>query len=293
MEEKMVDKNNQSEYIKYLEDRIKKLSENSTIGDQDLDTLIDTQNEIILNNSYNFKQALTKSDDLAHQVATLQKRNELSDEFIQYLMNSFWWKATHPFRLVSRHIKNRQCQPFDFSHPVTIEDKVKVVVYINDSSSSLEQLFGSLRRQGYFKNLSLAVIDLTNSNDVAKTAKSSDVAYINLLATDNDASLAKKFISEDTKYVVYINQNLSIKSPDWLYKMIRPLATNYASASILYDEKSSGIKQIKKETYFKELKARIFKIEHYECMLLPTSRDKIQYIPPIVMNDVVAIAKKH
>ena len=53
------------------------------------------------------------------------------------------------------------------------------------------------------------------------------------------------------------------------------------------------IEKVKAETFFSELKSRIVKIGRYECMYLPADRNGVQYIPPIVMNGISAIVKRH
>ena len=95
----MIDKNDQEAYIRYLEERLEKLTKNSSIGDQDLNTLIDTENEVIINNSYSFKKALSENELLLKQIDELQKRNDMSDEFIQYLMDSFGGNLLNLFAL--------------------------------------------------------------------------------------------------------------------------------------------------------------------------------------------------
>ena len=284
-------KTDQTAYIKYLEERLEKLSENSSIGDQDLNTLVDTQNEIIINNSYSFKKALTENERSLAQIDELQKRNDMSDLFIQYLMDSFWWKATRPFRFISRQFKNLlPYPPFDFSQIKEIQSRIDIFIYATDANNSLSKQIENLRSQIGFTNLKITIVDLTSSNDIAKIAKSTKANYINLAATDNDIALSKGLAS-DSKYTIYISQGICPNDSNWLYKMVRPLIDKYALASALYDPKTSQITRIKTETFFKELKSRIIPIGRYECMYLPLDRNGIQYIPPMIMNDVSAIAK--
>ena len=290
----MIDKNDQEAYIRYLEERLEKLTKNSSIGDQDLNTLIDTENEVIINNSYSFKKALSENELLLKQIDELQKRNDMSDEFIQYLMDSFWWKLTQPLRFISRHAKNlRSYSPFDFSTPKEIKDEVEVIIYATSSDDNLTKQIENIKNQANFKTIKISIVDLANSEKIAKIAESINIPYINLLATDNSITLAKNLISRDSNFAVYLSQGVYNNSSDWLYKMVRPLVEKYALASVLYDKQATIIRQVKAETFFKELKSRIIKIGHYECMYLPADRNGVQYIPPIVMNEISAIAIKH
>ena len=73
--------------------------------------------------------------------------------------------------------------------------------------------------------------------------------------------------------------------------MIRPLVTRYALLSALYDTKFSSIENLKNNTFYNELRSRIFPIEHYECLLFPLSRDGIQYIPSSILEEASILAK--
>ncbi len=285
----MIDKKDQKAYIEYLEKRVEKLSENSSVGDQDLNTLIDTENEIIANNSYSLKKVLSE----VHSFDEFQNRIDIAGSYIEFLLNSSWWKLTRPFRTLTRKARNiKTPKPFDYSNSPAVKEKVRAIIYISDTDQLLEQQLKYLYEQTGFENLDFAIVDLTNSIEIAKIAKTFHAPYINLLAADNNISLAKNFISGNAKFVVYISQGVIIKDNQWLFKMISPLIKNYASASVLYNKKAIGIKQIKKETAFKELKSRIFEIDHHDCMLLPSTRDRVQYIPLITLHDIAAIAKK-
>lgn len=288
----MTNKPNQETYIKYLEDRIEKLSQNSTLGNQDLSNLIDIENEITANDAFALKWMLNERASLTQQVERLQKKNEMSDAYIHYLMNSYWWKATYPFRLMSRHFKKNQThKPFDFSHISVIKDEVTTIIYANSANDSLTTQINNIKAQKGFTNIKIVIMDLINSSEIAKIADSNSAKYINPLVVNNNASLISKLLG-DAKYTVYIGQNIFINDDHWLYKMVRPLIDNYAILSALYDGPPPKIKNVKKETFFDELKVRIFKIGLYECMLLPANRDKVQYVPPFIINEASVIAKK-
>lgn len=279
-------------YIKYLEKRLESLSQNQSIGDYDLNNLIDAQNEIILNNSYNFKWILNEKDYLVDQIEQLQKKIAVSEGYIQYLTNSYWWKITYPFRLVSRHLKRtRVYKPFKF-YPITkIKNSVKIVIYASDPNYDLEVLIKNIYSQKGFADLKITMVDFANSNDLAKIAKQNDIEYINPLAA-GESFLISKHINTNTDYIVYAGQHTFIEDTYWLYKMVRPIVDKYALFSALYDGKSDTIKTIKKTSFFNELKARIFKLGQYECVLFPTDRNKIQFIPSTIINDSLIVAKK-
>lgn len=289
-----MERTDQNEYIRYLEDRIKKLTKANTVKDYDLDVLIDTQNEFLVNNASNLKNIFADRPYLIQNIEILQKRVEMSNGFIGFLSKSFWWKITQPLRVISRNFKKHiKYQPFDFSHIKTINDKVAIVIYAkNPSSSDLEAQIKSIQRQKGFSNLEFTVVDLINSDEVAETAETYHAIYINSFVTDNHTLFSQKLLTNHAKYVVYIEQDLLSDNETWLYKMVRPIVDSYASVSALYSKYVSQIQRVKKESFYNELRSRIFEIGDYECLLLPNDRTDIQFIPPMVIDDVLVIAKR-
>lgn len=289
-----MERTDQNEYIRYLEDRIKKLTKANTVKDYDLDVLIDTQNEFLVNNASNLKNIFADRTYLIQNIEMLQKRVEMSNGFISFLSKSFWWKITQPLRVISRNLKKHiKYQPFDFSHIKTINDKVAIVIYAkNPSSSDLEAQIKSIQRQKGFSNLEFTVVDLINSDEVAETAEAYHAIYINSFVTDNHTLFSQKLLTNHAKYVVYIEQDLLSDNETWLYKMVRPIVDSYASVSALYSKYVPQIQRVKKESFYNELRSRIFEIGDYECLLLPNDRTDIQFIPPMVIDDVLVIAKQ-
>lgn len=285
-----MNKTNQDDYIEYLEQRIKKLSKNAKVKNQDLDTLIDVQNEILFNDLASKRPLKTNS---SKQIKQLQKRILISDGYINYLMNSYWWKMTYPTRLFVRHFKKHlSYHPFDFSKNDTIKDDVEVLIYAENANNDLVELISSLRKQKNLKSLHITIVDLIGSENISKIAKNNNSRYINMLILDEDTLMSKTLLRKQTKYAVYIDQDLSVNDSEWLYKMIYPLKNEYASMSVLYDERVPYIRSIEKGTFFKELKTRVIKIDNYKCLFLPTNRDSIQYIPITITEQSSAIAKK-
>ena len=289
-----MERTDQNEYIRYLEDRIKKLTKANTVKDYDLDVLIDTQNEFLVNNASNLKNIFADRPYLIQNIEMLQKRVEMSNGFISFLSKSFWWKITQPLRVISRNLKKHiKYQPFDFSHIKTINDKVAIIIYAkNPSSSDLEAQIKSIQRQKGFSNLEFTVVDLINSDEVAETAEAYHAIYINSFVTDNHTLFSQKLLTNHAKYVVYIEQDLLSDNETWLYKMVRPIVDSYASVSALYSKYVPQIQRVKKESFYNELRSRIFEIGDYECLLLPNDRTDIQFIPPMVIDDVLVIAKQ-
>lgn len=290
-----VNKTNQKAYIEYLEQRLAKLSQSSFIENEDLDKLTDTQNEVTVSNIFCLKKALNDCTVLARQNELLQNQLEISNEFISYLIESFWWKATQPFRLVSRHLdKHKTYQPFDFSEMPTITEPVKIVIYVNrPNPDELQDQLANIAEQTGLTDIKLAIIDFNNSDDaIIKIAKKHNIAYVNTLVAPDSMLIAKQTLKDDAKYVVYIKQGLVINSNQWLHQMVCPLTKNYTSLSALYDKTTSQIEKVKAESFYNELKTRIFSIGRYDCLLLPHNRNKTQYIPPMVTSEALAVAKR-
>lgn len=287
-----MNKENQKEYIEYLEQRLARLTENSSIGDRDLNNLIDAQNQVIVSSALNFKKILVNGNNLGDQFATLQNRLIASDQFINYLTNSYWWKLTSPFRSITRIFRNRKkFSPFDFSNPTKIQEKINVIIYANSFDNSLKKQLANLKNQNYFNSLDITIIDYSNSAKLANYSKDNDISYLNIKSINNDLDLALHLSSKKAEYVIYLDQGIFLSNNEWLYKLIYPVIENYTNLSILY-KNTKQIEQIKKNTFFKELKSRIISLDQYEYLFLPTSRDNIQYIPYSIINDASAVAKR-
>lgn len=288
-----MNKNDQASYIKYLEERLAKITENTTIGNQDIDILVDTQNEVIINNASNLKKMLSNGNNYAKQITLLENRILASNAFIEYLTNSFWWKITIPFRLVSRKLANRKTyHPFDFSENVNVEETTRVIIYVNNLSGSLEKQVANLQKQTGFNSLDILLFDLSGSKKINDFAERNNLLYLNAKIFNKDLDIINFLMDKKIKYVVYLEQGFYPKSHDWLYHLVRPIEANYTNITILY-ENTKDIKEIKHNTYFNELKSRIISIDQYECLFLPLSRDRIQFIPYTVTSKASAVAKAH
>lgn len=287
-----MEKTDQNEYIRYLEDRVKKLSK-TDISDRDLDTLIDTQNEFLVNNASNLKNIFNDRAYLIDNIETLQKRIDVSNGFIDFLSRSFWWKITQPLRVVSRNLKKHiKYQPFDFSKIKTIHDKVAVIIYAkNSSGTDLDSQIEAIQNQEGVDNIEFTIIDLVGSDRIADVAKKHQAIYINSFVTNKHILTSQKLLTDNAKYVVYIEQGILTTNKTWLYKILRPLADNYASVSALYSKYIPRIQRLKKESFYNELRSRIVSIEDYECLFLPNDRTDIQFIPPMIIDDVLVVAK--
>lgn len=282
-----------NEYIEYLENRIEKLTINTSVNNQDLSTLIDAQNEVVVSSASSLKTILSTGNNYTNQFALLQNKLIASDLFMDYLTNSIWWKITSPFRHLSRSIKNRKTySPFDFGTPTPIQDKICIIIYTSALTGALKEQITNLQKQKYFTSLEITLIDFANSNKLASYAKTNELTYIPLKATNYDLDLASILVDKKAQYVVYLTQGTFIKNLDWIYKLVYPITKDYTNLSILYKD-TKNIRQIKKNTFFKELKNRIISLEEYECLFLPLSRDGIQYIPYSVTDNACAIAKRH
>lgn len=289
-----MERTDQNAYIRYLEDRVEKLTKANTVKDYDLDVLIDTQNEFLVNNASNLKNIFNDRTYLIQNIEMLQKRVEMSNGFIEFLSHSFWWKITQPLRVISRNFKKYvKYKPFDFSEIKVIDDKVAVIIYAKDSSGSdLSAQIKNIMSQEGFSNLEFTIVDLIGSDEVAEVAKNHHTIYVNSLITNDHTLFSQKLLTDHAKYAVYIEQDILANDKTWLYKMVRPIVDNYASVSALYSKYVPQIQRVKKESFYNELRARIFEIGDYECLLLPNDRTDIQFIPPMVTDNVLIIAKQ-
>ena len=133
-----MDTADQKDYIKYLEKCLEKYSKKEKIANKDLDILLESQNEVIANSIHDLKR-LFDIDEIRRENEQLRIKENATNEYIQYLLNSSWWKVTLPFRALQRKILSRKkYKPIDYSEMPEIEGRTKVIIYARSLNNDLK-----------------------------------------------------------------------------------------------------------------------------------------------------------
>ena len=52
------------------------------------------------------------------------------NSYIDYLLNSFWWKITFPFRAISRKVRNKMEKiDYDFVENISLKKDFEIICY--------------------------------------------------------------------------------------------------------------------------------------------------------------------
>lgn len=288
-------KSDLKEYISYLEGRLEKYDKRLRVGDEDINTLLDVQNEIEANNFYDIKRVFYENSFLKDQVEHLQKKSVVYDGYIDYLMNSFWWKITKAFRVVSRRLRKlRSSSPLPFSFPEKeiVNGKVHVFIYASMLSDNLGEQIDCVLGQLRIKEVVLTILNLDGSKVINDIAKKRHISCINILS-NNDFPFTGGLINDNSSYHVFVGQRSIIDDDEWLYKIVYPIEKGYCNLSLLFNKKFSSINDLKDGTTYDELRVRIFSIADYECLLFPKGRDDVPFIPQYILDQASIVARNN
>ena len=135
------------EYIKFLENKVSKYERNNYLSDKlEINKLIKIQEEL-LNKKINDKDSLLienkrLNDENARLIQTIVANNA----YIDYLLNTFWWKLSSPFRFLWRKIRNISCHKINYlidnkNIKNNIEDKVSVIIFSYNKQYKISKIY--------------------------------------------------------------------------------------------------------------------------------------------------------
>lgn len=289
------------EYINKLENEIRllyfKTSDKISSSQEDLSILLQKQNEFLIQQYQDKDSLLAENKRLIEENARLARTIQLNHQFIGYLSNSFWWKLTYPFRYIYRHLKNRHLN-YEFVKNIlldenvhSIESKVSILIFSYNAGEEFTVQLNNIKNQKYLDDFEIIVIDRGSSDNTKKYAKKYGAKLIDVSDYKlSDSDIYEKILPEISgEYVVQIEQNKVINSKYWIYQSILPLLDEMAVSTVFFKK---DISEVKKHTFYNELKDRITSIAGEQVLFFPENRNMIQCFSPLILENSVAIVKK-
>lgn len=289
------------QYIESLELQVSELLEQKL----DIPVLLKAQQEFLTQKYAEKDYLLSENKRLNEEIGRLTRTILLNYNYIDYLLNSFWWKASFPFRLVSRKIKSirRKKLPTSYfihnihidNEPEPLDTSVSVLIFAYNAGKEFSLQLSNLKKQKLVKDIEIIVFDRGSTDGTVNLAKKEGATVIdikNLNLTDEEV-YEKSLSKIHGKYVVLMDQNKVVNSQYWIYQAVKPLLEERATVvSFFRDQAKYDADVIRSAAYYPELKDRICAIADERVIFLPENRDIIQYICPIILDKSAILVKK-
>lgn len=302
--EEFKNKSNHQEYNKFLEEKIEYLMTEHFIPEKQSKNIQYLNNKIKeLTKEINEKQGIEFSNDyLIKDVIMLSQIVQAQNSYIDYLLNSYWWKITGPFRVVSRRLKGffrtrtikKDNIVFNIDEknlPEPLKIKVSVMIYSYNFGDEFIKQLKELKGQYLINEIELVVVDYGSTDNTIELAKWYNAKIIHAnQTTESIESIYKSHVDELTgDYVVIMNENKTLDDYYWLYKAIKPIYDENTIMTCFYSEKTEIFS---KQKYSLEYYERINKISGEKVLFLPKNRDTIQYVNPGLLRNFSIIVKR-
>lgn len=288
------------EYIHFLEDQVKELKYLNLEKKEDLSTILKIQEEFLIEKYSEKDNLISQNEWLTNEVNRLTRSIAFDRKYIDYLLNSFWWKMTRPFRIISRKIKHVNKDNYDFNS-ITENDEnlplfdivVSVIIFTYNAGEEFSIQLENIIKQNQLQKIEIIIIDKGSSDNTVEIAKKYGATVI-LSNTEKDYfaeiySLSKTF----GDYIVMIDQNCVVNSNNWLYQSLVPIVHNQANVVAFFKEcYCQEIEDLKNSSIYQDLKNRIGMIGNKKAILFPKDRDNVQYINPMILDMTCAIVMK-
>lgn len=294
-------KSNKDEYIKFLENKVIELSKKSIAEDDGIQfrNLIKYQEEFLLQ-KYNEKDFLiSERERLISENSCLLNTIVLDQSYINYLLNSHWWKITVPLRKICRVILRKKFAsailPKDIdvadSNITALKEKVSIIIFTYNAGNKLSDQLENLNQQKNISNMEVIIVDRgsdDNTVEIAEKYKTKVIKLADISLTDSMAY--EKILPQiNGSYVVIMAQNKIVNSKYWIYQSIKPIVDKKAAITVFF---KNGFSSIKSSVYYRDLKNRMVKIANEYVLFMPDNRDIVQYISPLILDKSSVIVKK-
>lgn len=295
--------NNSKEYIKFLESKVKELSNDYSQNELNdiLKMLSKINNDLYQHEYFEKDNLLRQNKELVEQINNHIRTLNFCYDYIYYLSNSFWWKISYFFRFISRNIKkikySKNKQISFINNEINVKENLdkRILVLIstfNPGEEIIVQL-DNLLKQKLLNNLEIIIVDYGSTDKVVEIAKTKKIKVLEVPKEKAEYEMLENSITENYDYVIYLNQNKIIEDDYWIIKAIKPIENKQASSTAIFDRiYKNDIDNIKKETFFYELRSRFCFIGNNYFFYLPLNRNNIQYLNPWIIDKTSAVVKK-
>lgn len=277
----------------------KEQNNNDLINNQALQTLLKAQEDFLVNQYADKDNLLAENKRLNDENAKLVRTIMIDNEYINYLLNSFWWKITIPFRIVSRKVKRKMKKDnYQFVQElsmikdfVPVKEKVSILIFTYNAGEEFTVQLKNLSNQKLLENIEIIIIDRGSTDNTLNYARKAQakIIYVKDNQLTNDEIYERSLSSIHGKYVVFIDQNRVIDSKYWIYQAIRPIIDDKAVSTIFFKE---DVSVVKNTTYYPELKERMATIASEQVLFFPKNRNIIQYMNPALLDKSCVLVKK-
>lgn len=277
----------------------KEQNNNDLINNQALQTLLKAQEDFLVNQYADKDNLLAENKRLNDENAKLVRTIMIDNEYINYLLNSFWWKITIPFRIVSRKVKRKMKKDnYQFVQElsmikdfVPVKEKVSILIFTYNAGEEFTVQLKNLSNQKLLENIEIIIIDRGSTDNTLNYARKAQAKIISVKDNQltNDEIYERSLSSIHGKYVVFIDQNRVIDSKYWIYQAIRPIIDDKAVSTIFFKE---DVSVVKNTTYYPELKERMATIASEQVLFFPKNRNIIQYMNPALLDKSCVLVKK-
>lgn len=290
------------EYIEYLENKIIEMSQdnqyNQRNGEANSNNLIRYQEEFLLQKYCDKDYWMYENKTLHEENIKLLKTIMFNQTYINYLLNSYWWKATYPFRFISRNIKGKKISKGRYVEVLTndsvvdtLQIKVSIVIFTKNPGEEFNIQLNNIKKQEYIKDIEIIVADRNSDDNTLNIAEKHNVKVVKLDDMDlsNRKGYLKIFPMLSGDYIVVMDQNKIVNSKYWLYQSIKPIYDGKASLTAFLKKDATIVREA---TVYEDLKNRMEKIANQQVIFFPMSRNIIQYINPFILDKAEIIVEK-
>lgn len=284
---------------KISKDIAKEQANSDWINNDALQALLKAQEDFLVNQYADKDNLIADNKRLNDEIAKLTRTIMIDNEYINYLLNSFWWKITIPFRVVSRRIKKKISKTdYQFVQElsmrkefVPIKEKISILIFTYNAGEDFTVQLKNLNNQKLLENVEIIIIDRGSTDNTLTYAKKAQANIISVKdnTLTNDEIYEKCLSSIHGKYVVFIDQNKVIDSKYWVYQAVRPIIDDKAVSTIFFKE---DVSVIKNTTYYRELKERMATIASEQVLFFPKNRNIIQYMSPVLLDKSCILVKR-
>ncbi len=238
---------------------------------------------------------LIENRKLNDEVAEMKRHLVANDAYIQYLLNSVWWRITSPLRTIARRVKKHQKMDYVFVEKIvpdmeleTIKGRVYVVIYTYNAGEEFTVQLGNLKKQRGIEDLKVVVVDGGSTDNTVKYARKFGAEVI----TNDEFECRKQaehFAGIDGGFVVMMSQNEIVEGKHWIYQAIRPIKDRKAIATLFVD---GDLSELKRGPYYVEMEQRVARIVDKDVLFLPCDRDTVSFLSPSFLSNTRILVRK-